>query len=62
MRELLEKVINWDTIGAYQKEDYQYQVSKAVIHKDTGVLSVDMALNFIPPYLDMERLKGAADP
>ena len=58
MQELLENAINWDAIGNYEKERYRCRVDKAVIHKDTGVLSVDMTLNFIPPAQDMERLKA----
>ena len=58
MKELLEKAIDWNSIGNYEKEQYRYQIDRAVIHRDTGVLSIDITLNFIPPYLDMERLRA----
>ena len=58
MKNLIEQAVQWEAIGPYDKSEYRYEIDKAVIHKDTGVLSIDMTLNFIPPYLDMERLKA----
>ena len=58
MKSLIDGTVNWETIGPYEKDAFHYQIDKAVIQKETGVLSIDMTLNFIMPHQDMERLRA----
>ncbi len=58
MQNLIDKAVNWQSIGPYEKSKYRYEINKAAINKDTGVLTISMTMNFVPPYLDMERLKA----
>ena len=58
MKMIFEKAVSWDSIGDYPREAFTYTIDRAVIHKDTGVLSIDMTLNFVMPHLDIERMKG----
>jgi len=57
MNELIEQHISWDNIGNHEKKEYIYSLGKAVISKDTQVLTVNMKLNFIVPHGDLECLK-----
>ncbi len=59
MRNLIEKAVNWDSIGDYPRESFTYTIDRAVIQKETGVLSIGMTLNFIMPHLDMEKVKAS---
>ena len=54
MRNLIEKAVDWASIGDYPRETFTYTIDRAVIQKETGVLSIDMTLNFVMPHLDME--------
>lgn len=58
MRHLLEQSITWDEVGNHPRDQYQYDITEAVIAKETGVLTLTLRLNFVPPFLDMEKLKG----
>lgn len=54
MKQIIENAVSWESIGDYPKDSLAYSIDRAVIHKDTGVLSIDMTLNFVMPHLDME--------
>ena len=56
MRSLIESTINWNQIGKHPKESYIYSIGKAVVSKETAVLSLDIQLNFVIPFADSERL------
>ena len=58
MKDLIEKSIHWDSIGEHSSDEYRYEIIDASIAKDSGVLNITLRLNFVPPYLDMEKLKG----
>lgn len=57
MKDLIRGSINWDALGG-QKSEYRFELGKAVIHKDTGVLDVPVRLNFVMPFLDYEKIKA----
>ncbi len=59
MRNLIEKAVDWASIGDYPKESFTYTIDRAVIQKETGILSIGMTLNFIMPHLDMEKVKAS---
>ncbi|MEG2199584.1 MAG: PolC-type DNA polymerase III, partial [Anaerovorax sp.] len=56
MKTLIENTINWQKIGKHAKEDYRYTLEKAVVSRETAVLSVDFKSNFIVPFKDMVRI------
>lgn len=58
MKELIDKHINWQTIGNHEVSEYRYDITEAVISKETGVLTIRLRLNFIMPFIDMEKLRG----
>jgi len=58
MRSLIDQVISWDTISSHAKEQYQYEITDAVIERETGVLTITLRLNFVMPALEMEKLSG----
>ena len=58
MKSLIESGIQWETIGDYEKSAFHYEVDRAAIQKETGILSIYMTLDFIMPYQDMERLSA----
>ena len=58
MRNLIDQVISWDALGSYRKEQYQYEITDAVIDSETGVLTITLRLNFVMPVIDMEKLSG----
>lgn len=59
MKNLIEKNVDWASIGDYSKDSFAYTINRAVIQSETGVLSIDMTLNFIFPHVDMEKVKGS---
>ena len=56
MKSLIESTINWNKIGKHPKDSYNYSIEKAVVSKETAVLSMDIRLNFIVPFSDMDRI------
>lgn len=57
MKDLIRGSINWDALGG-QKSEYRFELGKAVIHKETGVLDMPVRLNFVMPFLDYEKIKA----
>lgn len=58
MKALIESNISWSEIGMHPKESYQYSIEKAVVSKETAVLSMDIRLNFVIPFSDVEKIKS----
>ncbi|QOX62562.1 PolC-type DNA polymerase III [Anoxybacterium hadale] len=56
MKSLIENTINWNKIGKHPKESYIFSIGKAVVSKETAVLSLDIQLNFVIPFSDAERI------
>ena len=57
MNQIIDQIISWDKIGNYERDQYKYTLGKAVVSKETQVLTIDMELNFIIPYSDLIKLK-----
>ena len=60
MREIIDGAICWETIGDENRDkaEYKYVMGKGVIHKDTGVLTLPITLNFVMPFLDCEKIRA----
>lgn len=57
MKSLIEQSISWNKIGKHPKECYQYALERAVVSKETAVLSVEVRLNFVVPYEDVVNMR-----
>lgn len=56
MKNIIESTINWSKIGKHSKTEYLYSIEKAVVSKETAVLSVNIRSNFIFPFEDVDRI------
>lgn len=56
MKEIIDSIINWKKIGNHNVSQYHYSIERAVVEKDTGVLNISLRLNFIIPFIDVERM------
>lgn len=58
MKALIENTISWEKIGRHSKELYNYSIERAVVSKETAVLSLGIRLNFIFPHKDLHRIRA----
>ncbi|HKM28835.1 MAG TPA: PHP domain-containing protein, partial [Anaerovoracaceae bacterium] len=58
MKQLIDSTIRWQSIGDHKTEEYSYSIEKAVINKEKAVLNLSLRLNFVIPYVDVERLEA----
>lgn len=58
MKELINKHINWESLGTHDINEYKYDIQRAVISKDTGIFTITVSLNFVMPFLDAEKIKA----
>ncbi len=56
MKSLIEGTISWNKIGKHPKDSYNYSIEKAVVSKETAVLSMQIRLNFVIPFSDVDRI------
>jgi len=56
LKSLIESTISWNKIGKHPKDSYNYSIEKAVVSKETAVLSMDIRLNFVVPFSDVDRI------
>ena len=56
MKSLIESTISWNKIGKHPKDAYTFSIEKAVVSKETAVLSMDIRLNFVVPFSDVDRI------
>lgn len=60
MRDIFEKHIDWDILEKENltKEDFAFEIKDGVIRKSTGVLTIELALNFVIPVYSERKIKG----
>lgn len=58
MRDFFEKYINWEKVGG-SSEDYKLEIREAVIKKETGILELEIVLDFILPKENETIIKKA---
>lgn len=56
MKNLINNNITWSKLGDHPREHYEFSVEKAVMSKETNLLTVDIRLNFIVPFSDGEKI------
>ncbi|MCI1512984.1 MAG: hypothetical protein LKH44_05000, partial [Eubacterium sp.] len=59
MNKLIQDFVSWNRLPEEKKEQMECVIEDAQIRKETGVLSMDMRLNFIVPAEDDRKLKEA---
>ncbi|MGN1381940.1 MAG: hypothetical protein ACI4W2_03890, partial [Eubacterium sp.] len=59
MNKLIQDFVSWNRLPENKKEQMECVIEDAQIRKETGVLSMDMRLNFIVPAEDDRKLKEA---
>ncbi|NLY71275.1 MAG: PolC-type DNA polymerase III [Clostridiales bacterium] len=57
MKSILEAGINWSSIKEYPKDNYRYHVRRAVIERESKVLTMEVCLNFKIQNEDIERIR-----
>lgn len=59
MKEIIGKTLDNYIIGSVPKDALKYDIKRAVIKKELGVLSIDMTLNFVMPLEACHRIKDS---
>jgi DNA polymerase-3 subunit alpha (Gram-positive type) len=59
LNKLIQEFVSWDRLPEENREQMECVIEDAQIRKETGVLSMDMRLNFIIPAEDDRKLKEA---
>lgn len=57
MKNLIENSISWPKLGSHPKEDYSFAIERAVLGKYDNVLRIQVRLNFVMPFSDMEKIQ-----
>lgn len=60
MKHLIENSITWARLGSHPKEEYQFAVERAVLGKYDDILKIQIRLNFVMPFSDVEKIQAVA--
>lgn len=60
MIDLIEGTINWNKLGKHPREKYKFSLERAQMSQESAILSLDIELNFVMPFEDVERIKALA--
>ncbi len=60
MKDLIQRIVDWDSINKEIAADKKcnYEIGKAVLVQEEGLLRLPMTMNFVLPFLDKERLEA----
>ena len=58
MKEIFDKYIEWDNLSDNKQEDYFLEIVDAILSKSTGVLTVELALNFVIPIHNEQKIRA----
>lgn len=56
MRTLIDSHIDWNSVKGCKKEECEYTIENALLTKETGVLEITLRLNFVVPFLDVQKI------
>ncbi len=59
MKALIERHISWSKIGKHAKQEYIFSIGNSYLRKESKELNIEIKLNFIIPFHDVQRLKTA---
>ena len=60
MKELIENSITWTKLGKHPKTEYNYTIERAVLGKYNQILTIQIRLNFVMPFPDVEKIQAIA--
>lgn len=60
MKHLIESSVSWAKLGSHPKEDYAFTIERAVLGKYDNVLKIQLRLNFVMPFSDVEKIQAIA--
>lgn len=60
MKNLIENSISWPKLGSHPKEEYNFAIERAVLGKYDNVLRIQVRLNFVMPFSDVEKIQTIA--
>lgn len=58
MKRLIEETINWNKIASHPREAYKFSLTKAQMCQEHAELQIEMELNFVIPYEDIEKIRA----
>ena len=58
MKNLIENSISWERLGRHPKSEYGFSIERAVMSKETGILTIDIRANFVMPYEDVLKIRA----
>lgn len=58
MKKIFESNIDWSILGDRDREVYSLEIKDVVLRKKTGVLAIELALNFVLPFHNEQKIKG----
>lgn len=58
MINLIEGIINWNKLGKYPRDRYKFSLGRAQMSQESATLSLDIELNFVMPFEDVEKIKA----
>ena len=62
MKNLIENSISWERLGRHPKSEYGFSIERAVMSKETGILTIDIRANFVMPYEDVLKIRAIGFP
>ena len=60
MINLIENSISWPKLGSHPKDEYRYVIERAVLGKYDNILRIQVRLNFVMPFSDVEKIETIA--
>lgn len=58
MINLIEGIINWTRLGQHPRDSYKFSLGRAQMSQESATLSLDIELNFVMPFEDVEKIKA----
>ncbi len=60
MKNLIENSISWPKLGSHPKDEYRFAIERAVLGKYDNTLRIQVRLNFVVPFSDVEKIQVIA--
>ncbi|MFV0516559.1 MAG: PolC-type DNA polymerase III [Aminipila sp.] len=58
MIDLIERTIDWGRVGKLPRDKYNFSLGRAQMFQESATLSLDIELNFVMPFENVERIKA----
>ena len=57
MKNLIENSISWPKLGSHPKTEYRFAIERAVLGKYDNTLRIQVRLNFVMPFSDVQTIE-----